>query len=426
MEKIKIGLLGLGTVGGGTARIFAEHADKISAILGKELVIKTALVKDIAEVTNPIAENFTLTESFADILNDKEIQIVAELMGGVDYSYSCIKQALAAGKNVVTANKDLLAVHGAELSRLAEEKGLDLFYEAAVAGGIPILRSISTSFAGDNLSKVTGIMNGTTNFILTKMTEAGADYDSVLKEAQRLGFAEADPTADVEGIDAARKVIILTKFAFGMDIKLENMEIHGISNVQSTDISVAKRLGYTIKLLGLAELVDGKVHAEVGPMMIPNTHPLATVRNEMNAVYTTGHAGGEMMFYGAGAGELPTASAVVADIMETVKNIDSQTTGRPFTNYTQPTIWQDKDEIRTAGYFHFEMQDQPGVFVQLAMIFNEIGVSFDTIFQEPSSDELAETVVITHVMTYTQREQILQAVKKIDTMRVISYYNVMD
>lgn len=426
MNKVQIGLLGLGTVGGGTARIIYEHAEKISAVLGKEIVVKTAMVKDINEVNNSITGNFTLTESLEDIINDPDIQIVCELMGGVDFPLSCIKKALEAGKHVVTANKDLLAVHGAELSQLAAEKGLDLYYEAAVAGGIPILRSIATSFAGDELKKVTGIMNGTTNFILTKMSEEGADYESVLKEAQRLGFAEADPTADVEGIDAARKVVILTKFAFGMDIKVDDLEVHGITNVQSSDISVAKRLGYTIKLLGHTELVDGKLHAEVGPMLIPNEHPLATVRNEMNAIYTTGRSGGEMMFYGPGAGELPTATVVVSDIMEIVKNIDGQNTGKPFANYNVATVWQDKNEIQTAGFFHFEMMDQPGVFVQLATIFNDAGVSFDTIFQEPSSEELAEAVVITHLMTYTQREQILQAVKEVNTLKVTSYYNVMD
>lgn len=426
MDKVKVGLLGLGTVGGGTARILVENADKISAVLGKEVVPYKALVHDVNEENmHPISQQLILTESLDDIINDPEISIVAELMGGIEFPFTCIKKALEAGKHVVTANKDLLAVHGTELTELAASKGLDLYYEAAVAGGIPILRSISTSFSGDKLQKVSGIMNGTTNYILTKMTEDGLDYESVLKDAQELGFAESDPTADVDGIDAARKVVILTKFAYGMDISLDDIEIHGVRNVQSTDIEVAKHLGYTIKLLGITEINEGKIHAEVGPMLVPMTHPLATVRNEMNAVYTTGATAGEMMFYGAGAGELPTATVVVSDIMETVKNISANNTGHPFANFNEKTVWQAKDEIKTAGFFHFEMVDQPGEFVKVANIFNDAGVSFDKIFQEPSTKEKqAEVVVITHEMTYNQREEVLQAVKNDINLKTTSYYNV--
>ncbi|AMB99644.1 homoserine dehydrogenase [Aerococcus urinaehominis] len=426
MQAIKIALLGLGTVGGGAAKIIIDHQDKISQILGRSVEIKRVLVKEIAEVDHPYQEQLGLTTDIADILNDQEIEIVAELMGGVDFSYDCISQALQAGKHVVTANKDLVASRGVELAQLAQDQGLDFYYEAAVAGGIPILRSISTSFASDELTAVQGIVNGTTNYILTKMVEEGASYQDALADAQKLGFAEADPTADVEGLDAARKVVILTKMAYGMTIDMADMDVEGITNVQTVDIQMADQLGYAIKLLGSSYLKDGSVYAEVAPMLVAKHHPLSTVRNEMNAVYTVGQAAGEMMFYGAGAGELPTATVVVSDIMEVVKHINTQSTGQPFANFNQETVWASPDQVKAARFFNFQLLDQPGVFVGLAEIFNQVGVSFDQIFQESAHDnQYSEVVVTTHPMTNQQRNDIVTAINQCDEIKLVSQYSIL-
>lgn len=426
MDKLYIGLLGLGTVGGGTAEIILQHQEKMQAILGKEVVVKAALVKSVDEVTGPLAEQIPLTESLDDILNDPEIAIVAELMGGIDFPKHCIEEALNAGKHVVTANKDLIAVHGASLSHLAQEKGLDLYYEAAVAGGIPILRALSNSLVADELVQVRGILNGTTNYILSRMTQEGADYARVLKDAQELGFAEADPTADVEGLDAARKVVILTKMAFGAEISLDDLPIQGISQIKQADIQVAKQLGYTIKLLGSTSCQDGQIYAEVAPTLVPNSHPLATVNAEMNAVYTVGQASGELMFYGAGAGALPTGSAVVADIIAIGRNMNESTVGAPFARFNRASTWSKAKDVTGRAFFRFKLVNQTGSFARLTELFAKANISLAHVLQLPSDSEEAEVVVVTDLMTMEEKAYLLELVEEANQMACAASYNVLD
>ena len=330
-KKIYIGLLGLGTIGTGVARIIDGHQHKIKQVVGQEVVIKTVLDRDIDKCKTFFGEAVHCTDNFDDILNDEEISIIVELIGYVPAAKDYISKALSAGKHVVAANKDLVAVHGKELVNLAKANKCDFLYEAAVAGGVPILRAITESFASDNIQKVMGIVNGTTNFMMTKMDKEGYSYDEALALAQELGFAEKNPTSDVDGLDAARKMVILARLAFGTnDVTLDDVAVTGIRNVSINDIKLANRLGYKIKLIGTAEKIDDSVNVEVGPVFVPESHPLASVNNEMNAVFVAGEALGETMFYGAGAGELPTATAVVSDVMNIAKNILLETTGNVF------------------------------------------------------------------------------------------------
>ena len=319
MKQINIGLLGLGTVGGGVAKIMHDHAQKMSDTEGIQYQVTKIFVRDIekSKAKHPgLPESIQLTTDFNDVINDPSIDIVVEAMGGTTFAADCIESALRAGKHIVTANKDLVAIkRGLDLIQYAQDHQLDFLYEAAVAGGIPILNSLRTPLASDKLFSVSGIVNGTTNYILTKMVEQGRGFDEVLAEAQALGLAEADPSGDVDGLDAARKIVILTKMAFGVTVDLNEIPVKGIRHVTARDIQVASSLGYVIKLIGRANFVDGTVYAEVAPTLVPKTHPLSTVRNEMNAVFTEGAATGEMMFYGPGAGELPTGAMVVSDIM---------------------------------------------------------------------------------------------------------------
>ena len=338
METIKIGILGLGTVGSGVIRILRDHAEKISNITGRRLEVKTVVVHNLKKKRSVDLTGINLTDNADDVLCDDEIQMVVEVMGTVNIAKEYIERALKAGKHVITANKDLIATHGPELISLAKEHGCDLCYEASVAGGIPILRTIVNSFAADRIIEVRGIVNGTTNYIMTQMNKNGASYEDALESAQELGFAEADPTNDVDGIDAAYKMIILTQFAFGKDVTMDQVKVKGIRGIQKADIAEAKRLGYVIKLLGIAKLVNGHIDVSVGPVLVPQTQPLAAIQNENNAVVVTGSAVGETMFYGPGAGELPTANSVLSDITSVTKNIVMGTTGFSFNDYTKSFI----------------------------------------------------------------------------------------
>lgn len=430
LKKIKVGLLGLGTVGGGVAKIMHDHAQKMSDTEGIQYQVTKIFVRDIerAKAKHPgLPEDIQLTTDFNDVINDGEIDIVVEAMGGTTFAADCIESALRAGKHIVTANKDLVAIkRGQDLIRYASENQLDFLYEAAVAGGIPILNSLRTSLASDKLFAVSGIVNGTTNYILTKMYEQQRNFDEVLAEAQALGLAEADPSGDVDGLDAARKMVILTKMAFGVTVDLDQIPVQGIREVKSRDIAVADSLGYVIKLIGNATYDKGTVYAEVAPTLVPKTHPLSTVRNEMNAVFTEGVATGEMMFYGAGAGELPTGAMVVSDIMAIGQHIHTETTGQPFANYTQEATWKQDEEILSVGFFHFVTEDKQGQFLKLVKIFDDAKVSLDKVFQEPKhQDHEAEIVVVTHEMSQAQLKQINQATKENPELALISYYSVM-
>ncbi|MDT1958914.1 homoserine dehydrogenase [Carnobacterium divergens] len=425
-KQIQVGILGFGTVGSGVIRILKDHNAKIRQVTGEEISVKKVLVRDIEKNRGKISEGIQLTTNEDEVLADPEIDVILEVMGSIDSAKMYITKALKAGKHVVTANKDLIALHGNELVALAKENQCDLYYEASVAGGIPILRTIVDSLASDNIQQVMGIVNGTTNFMLTKMTNEHQSYEEALKEAQELGFAESDPTNDVDGIDAARKMVILTRLAFGMNVELDQIETKGIRNLKSIDIETAKKLGYRIKLIGTAEENNGGVSVSVGPILVPETHPLASVQNENNAVFVVGAAVGETMFYGPGAGELPTATSVVSDLITVAKNIRLGTTGNVFNSYQHETKLMTDEEILSKYYLSIEMNDRTGLFLELTKIFAASDVGFDKIIQELIEGGMAKVVIITHLMNRKQEKEILTKLKKADDMNLLIHLKVME
>lgn len=321
METVKIALLGLGTVGTGVYKVLKVQQEEIPHKVGAKIQLKKVLVRNTEKASRKLDDPSILTTEWKSILEDPEISIVVEVMGGIEPARRYILDALHAGKSVVTANKDLLASHGKELMDAAAETKSDLLFEASVAGGIPIIRPLKECLAGNHISEVMGIVNGTTNFILTKMAEEGMEFQEALALATELGYAEADPTADIEGLDAARKVAILASIAFHSRVTFDDVYTEGITKITATDIRYAREMGRDIKLLGVAKETPEGIEARVQPMLIPSTHPLASVRDSFNAVFVHGDAVDDTMFYGRGAGELPTASAVVGDILDAVRNM---------------------------------------------------------------------------------------------------------
>lgn len=426
MDTVKVGLCGLGTVGTGVVRVLDDHKERIRHKLGCEVEIVKVLVNDVSKPRDVIINPDWLTDNPDDLSGDPEIDILVEVMGGLDGTKSLLEKALKNGKHVVTANKDLMAVSGHELMQLAKENRCDILYDASIAGGIPIVRTLVDGLASDHIEKVMGIVNGTTNYIMTKMTDEGLPFEDVLKDAQDLGFAEADPTSDVEGLDAARKMALLANLAFKMEVKLDDVEVKGITTITQDDINFAKSLGYTIKLIGIAAMNKQKVEVMVEPTLLPQDHPLANVKNEYNAVYVYGEAVGETMFYGPGAGSLPTATAVVSDLMEVIKNIRLGISGNA---YVDP---QFKRQIKSASekyaqhFIRIEVQDEKGTFQKITNIFADNDVSFAKILQLPAKDgDSAEIVMITHKIS---KEQLTKSLLELDNIsvveRVISHYRV--
>lgn len=425
METIKIGLIGLGTVGSGVLQMVENNQDKISNITGRRLSVKTVVVHDVNKHRNVNTDNINLTTDLNQIIDDPEIKIVVEVMGGIHPAKEIIAQLLNAKKHVVTANKDLIASEGEELTAIAQNNHCDLMYEASVAGGIPILRTIVNSFAADQILEVKGIVNGTTNYILTQMQQRNWSYQDALAKAQELGFAEADPTNDVDGIDAAYKMIILSQFSFGTHLKIDEMKIAGIRKMDLSDIETAVSLGYTIKLLGIARRINDGVFAEVGPVLVPTDHPLATINNENNAVMVTGQAVGETLFYGPGAGGLPTANSVLSDIVSETKNIVLGTTGNSFNNYQNEAPHVNASEVVYPYYLSLRMLDIPGQMLKLTQIMTKIGASFSQIVQTKNDNQSARVVIITHDMSKTQLAEIKEELEQKDTIELLAAYKVL-
>ncbi|NLC76122.1 MAG: homoserine dehydrogenase [Clostridia bacterium] len=397
MDIVKIGLLGCGVVGSGVVKQLLRNQDEIAMNTGCRFEIKRILVRDLNKQRSLDLPREIFTDQAEDILNDPEIQIVVELMGGIEPAKNYILAAFAKGKNVVTANKDVLAAHGQEIFAAAAEYEKDIRFEASVAGGIPIIQPLKESLAGNRIKRVLGIVNGTTNYILTKMSMEGKDFAEALTEAQELGYAEADPSADVDGLDAARKIAILASIAFRTRVSFDQVYVEGIRNISTLDIAYAKELGYTIKLLGVAQEVDGEVDVRVHPVLIPDRHPLASVNDVYNAVFVEGDAVGQTMFFGPGAGEFPTASSVVGDIMAVGKHVRLGITGR----LTGCTCYYHK-HIRSIGrlncsyYLRLLVQDQPGVLAKIAGVLAEHQVSIASVLQKRTLAHLAEIVIVTH------------------------------
>lgn len=426
MKTIDIGILGLGTVGSGVVKILQDNAQKITDITGCKLNVKTVVVRDVTAKRNVDLTGIELTDDFTKLVTDDDIKIVVEVMGTVETARGCIKQLLNAKKHVVTANKDLIAQHGPELSELAKQNHCDLFYEASVAGGIPILRTIVNSFAADQVESVLGIVNGTTNFILTQMTQNGLSYAQALKLAQEKGFAEADPTNDVKGKDAAYKMIILTQFAFGKDITVNDVKLEGIDGVQLADINEAAQLGYTIKLLGIAKLIDDKLDVSVGPVLVPSSQPLAAIQNENNAVLVTGKAVGETMFYGPGAGELPTANSVLSDIIAVTKDIVLETTGSRFNGYVKNVALAPASDVIYPYYLSLLLPDKPGQMLKLTEIMAKQKASFNVIKQTGESKGTARISLVTHAMSEAQLNAIKAKLKEMPEMQLLAAYKVLE
>lgn len=425
MDEIKIGLVGLGTVGSSVLKMVTENSDKVQNITGRNLSIKTVVVRNVAKHQAEVPAGVNVTDDLNAIVDDPEIKIVVEVMGGVHPAKEVITALLNAKKHVVTANKDLIASAGEELAALAKQKHCDLMYEASVAGGIPILRTIVTSFAADYIMEVKGIVNGTTNYILTQMQKKHWSYDQALMKAQELGFAESDPTNDVEGIDAAYKMVILSQFSYGTHIKLSNMAVEGISTIQQADVQQADAFGYTIKLLGIARRIDDGVFAEVGPVLVPQDHPLATINNENNAVMVTGQAVGETLFYGPGAGGLPTANSVLSDIVSVTKNIVLGTTGNSFNNYQSQVGKVDPSDVIYPYYLSLKMLDAPGEMLKFTQIMTQIGASFSQIVQTKNDDQTARVVIITHEMSKAQLSDLKTSLSQINTISLLAAYKVL-
>ncbi|MED4533859.1 homoserine dehydrogenase [Metabacillus fastidiosus] len=426
MNAIHVGLLGLGTVGSGVVQIIENHQDKLMHQVGCPVKVKKILVKN-TEKARPIEidKNILTTDVF-DVIHDPEIDVIIEVMGGIEETKTHLLEALKAGKHVVTANKDLMAIYGTELLSVATENGCDLFYEASVAGGIPIIRSLVDGLASDRITKMMGIVNGTTNFILTKMSKFSSPYDAVLKEAQDLGYAESDPTADVEGLDAARKMAILARLGFSMNVDLEDVRVKGISSVTDDDINYSKRLGYTMKLIGIAQEEDGKVEVSVEPMLLPENHPLASVNDEFNAVYVYGDAVGETMFYGPGAGSLPTATSIVSDLVAVMKNMRLNVTGQSALAPQYEKQIKSLENIYAQQFLRIHVKDEVGAFSNITSLFTEKGVSFEKILQLPLKKEnLAEIVIVTHKASQHDFEEILQKLNDLEVVhQVKSTYRV--
>lgn len=396
MKTVKIALLGFGTVSQGTFNLLQDNVDLITNRSGVTIEISKIFVRNPDKYTNiTLPSTAQYVTNIDDVLNDESIAIVVELMGGTTFAKDCVEAALKHGKSVVTANKDLLAEAGPYLFDLAYKNHVDLRFEASVLGGIPIIRTLYDSLGGNRITELVGIMNGTTNFILSKMTDEGLSYGDVLKEAQDLGYAEADPTADVEGLDAARKLAILASISFNRRIFFEDVNVEGITKIDTEDISFGKEFGYNIKLIGIAKESSKGLSLNVYPAFVPLTHPLASVRGSYNAIYIKGNGIDDAMFYGRGAGSLPTGSSVVSDIMEVAKNVAFESTGRfkPF-YFDQKNIYS-PGKIQSSYYMRLAVDNKTGVLAKIATKLAEQKISVLSIVQRNKDPETAVLAIVT-------------------------------
>ena len=413
---IKAALLGFGTVGTGVYKVLKNQEKEMSAKIGCKIEIKKILVRNIEKAAAKIEDASLLTSQWDEIINDPEIEIVIELMGGINPAKEYILSALKAGKHVVSANKDLIAVHGHELLDAAHESKVDFLFEAAVAGGIPIIRPLKQCLAGNHMTEVMGIVNGTTNFILTKMTQEGMEFKDALALATELGYAEADPTADIEGLDAGRKVAILASVAFNSRVVFNDVYTEGIAKITSKDIHYAKEMGRDIKLLGVA-----RNEAYVCPMLIPSSHPLATVNDSYNAVFVHGDAVEDAMFFGRGAGELPTASAVVGDVFDIVRNILAGCCGRIGCTCYKNIPVKKMEDTHNRYFLRLKVEDRCGVLAEMTAIFAKYQVSVAQIIQKDTKVEgCAEVVVITEKVREGDFRTAIEELRNRDSVRKIS------
>ena len=422
MQNINIGLIGLGNIGTGVVKLLEQNEELITKKLGAKLVLKK--VADININTPRIVKinKNLLTTNAREIINDKDISLVIELMGGYEPARTFLLEAIAQGKHIVTANKALLATHGNEIFKAAQKKCINIGFEASVGGTIPIIKTLKESLVANKINSIFGIMNGTANFILTKMTDEGKMFDTVLKEAQKLGFAEANPAFDIEGIDTAHKLAITLSLAYGKRVNLNDIYREGITDISQEDIVFAKELGYRIKLLAIAILRNGVVESRIHPTMIPSSHLLANVNQNYNAFHFVGDASGPVFLYGQGSGMMPTASAVVSDVIDIARDLIKGISGRVPLRSINESLLEDInlmpiDDIETKYYFRFSAVDRPGVLSKISGILGENNISIATVIQQARHEDGAVPVVMT---TYKAKEKnVRKALKKIDKLDIV-------
>ncbi|MGI5891477.1 MAG: homoserine dehydrogenase [Bacillota bacterium] len=423
-RKINVGIFGLGTIGGGTATAIINNADIISA-RSMDIDLVRVADKNIERAQKFLAdlgaEDIIITDDWHDLVNDPNIDIMVEVAGGIDMPLKAITAALKAGKSVVTANKDLMATHGGELLAIAEENNVDLFFEASVAGAIPIILPLKESMACNKFQQIMGILNGTTNYILTSMSETGSTFEAALEEAKALGYAEADPTNDVEGYDAARKVAILASIAFNSRVTYEMVYVEGITKITDWDIAYAKEFGYTIKILGIAKEDNGLIEARVHPVMIPLSHPLAAVRDSFNAIFVEAYPLDQAMFYGRGAGALPTASAVVGDMIAAARNIVNDCKNRWSCGCFDNKKVKPIEDTISKYYVRINAYDKPGVFAAITDILGKENVSLDSVMQKRRlPEDQAEIVMITDKVKHSDMMGALDKIAELDCVAKIT------
>ena len=417
---IKIGLLGLGTVGTGVLQVLQTNEEQVTRKAGSPLEIKKILVRNPEKQRAVNVELDRLTTNPAEIIDDPEIDVVIEVMGGVEEARRLVEAALRQKKYVITANKDMMATAGAELLILAKEAGRNIFYEGSVGGGIPLIRPLKHSLGANKVTRIMGIINGTTNYILTKMNLHNMEFKAALEEAQAKGFAEQDPSNDLEGTDAAYKLCILAGLAFNSRVTFQDIHIEGINGISKRDIGYAQELGYSIKLLAIGEELEEGVALRIHPTLIPLTHPLAAVFYENNALYVVGNAVGEVMFYGPGAGGLPTGSSVVADLIDVARNINHQVENGIMEMDFQEKNLVPMENLHSAFYLRLQAFDQPGVFASLATAFGDEGVSLDMIIQKRSVEGKAEIVLVTHAVQEKYFNRALGRIQRFPTIKKIN------
>lgn len=423
MDPVKVGLLGLGTVGGGTVNVLQRNAEEIARRAGRGIVITHAAARELNNPHIKTTEGITLTTDPKEVVEDPDVSIVIELIGGDTFALDLVMRAIENGKHVVTANKALIAKHGNKIFAAAQAKGVIVAFEAAVAGGIPIIKAIREGLAGNRIEWLAGIINGTGNFILTEMRDKGRDFDDVLKEAQDLGYAEADPEFDVEGIDAAHKLTILASIAFGIPLQFDKAFTEGITKITREDVTYAEELGYRIKHLGITRRTDKGVELRVHPTLIPERRLIANVDGVMNAVLVQGDAVGPTLYYGAGAGADPTASAVVADVVDVVRVLTSDPENRVPHLAFQPDSLSDlpilkMEDVETAYYLRMQAKDEPGVLADVTRILGDKGISIEAIIQKEPEGGSAEAnvIMLTHKVVEKQMNEAIQQIESLATI----------
>lgn len=418
MKSVGIAILGFGTVGGGTYNILAERKERIKEEYGVDITVKAIYVRNPKKAIKNGAPQELVTSNFDDIITNSSIDIVAECIGGIEPAKTFLIESLKAGKSIVTANKELFAKHWGELEKYAQETKAGMYFEATCGGGIPVIRTLTQAMQANTILQIKGIINGTTNYILSRMSDEGASYEAVLSDAQALGFAEADPTADVEGYDASYKLAILSSLAFNRFLPAELIYREGISNVQAEDIAIGKQLGYTIKLLAIAKLVDGKIEARVHPVFLKNSHPLASVSGSFNGIFIVGDNVGDIMLYGRGAGALPTGSAVVSDIVFCARQIEHARYAEINDVITKRDIISD---FTSDYYMRMTVLDIPGVLSQITSIFADNNISITSMRQD-AGEGVVSIVLVTHK---SSENSIRKAIKEIESLSEVQKVNAL-